>query len=50
MRSGDLDRRVTLQHRVLTRNARGEEVESFTDYVTVWAKKEDAGGREFFSS
>ena len=51
MKAGQLDRRATLQHRVLTRNTTtGEEVVTYADYVTVWAGKRDLRGREFFAA
>lgn len=51
MRAGYLDRRATLQHRVLTRSATtGDEVVTYTDYATVWAGKKDIRGREFWAS
>jgi SPP1 family predicted phage head-tail adaptor len=51
MRSGSLDRRVELQHRNLAaRNTQGEQVESFTTFATVWAKKTDLRGREYFAA
>jgi SPP1 family predicted phage head-tail adaptor len=37
MKAGDLDRRVTLQARTLTKNGFNEEVESWPDFATVWA-------------
>lgn len=51
MRAGDLDRRVSLYHRVLTQNAQGEQVPSYpTAYVTVWAQKLDQRAREYFAA
>jgi SPP1 family predicted phage head-tail adaptor len=50
MRAGQLDRRVELQHRTLTRNAAGENVESYATYATVWGGKRDLRGREFFAA
>ena len=51
MRAGYLDRRATLQHRVLVRNeGTGEEEVSYSDYATVWAGKRDVRGREFFAA
>lgn len=50
MRARSLDRRVTLQTRVLTRNAHGEEVVSWTDLDEVWAEKHDVMGREYWSA
>lgn len=50
MRAGNLDRRVQLQHRTLTRNGSGEQVASFATYATVWAGKRDLRGREYFAA
>lgn len=50
MRIGTLDNRVQLQHRTLTPNARGEQVQSYTTYATVWARRNDVRGREFFAA
>jgi SPP1 family predicted phage head-tail adaptor len=51
MRAGRLDRRVSLQHLVLTRNSTtGEQIESYAYYATVWAGKRDMRGREFFAA
>jgi SPP1 family predicted phage head-tail adaptor len=51
MEAGRLDRRVELQHRVLTRSATtGEEVVTYTTYATVWAGKRDIRGREVFTA
>jgi SPP1 family predicted phage head-tail adaptor len=50
MRAGRLDRRVTLQSRVLTRNSQGEEVVTYTDLGDVWAEKQDLRGREYFTA
>jgi SPP1 family predicted phage head-tail adaptor len=51
MRAGPLDRYVSLQHRVLARNATtGEEAVSYTEYASVWASKKDIRGREFFAA
>ena len=38
MRAGQLDRRVTLLQRTLTRDSFGEAVEGFADLDTVWAR------------
>lgn len=50
MRIGTLDRRASLRHRVLTKNVQGEDVVSYTEYDTVWARKDDLRGREFFAA
>lgn len=51
MRSGSMDRRVSLYHRVLTQNAQGEQVPSYPSaYTTVWAEKLDQRAREYFAA
>ena len=51
MQAGRLDRLVTLQHRVLTRDtATGEEVVTYTTYATVWAGKRDLRGSERYAA
>jgi SPP1 family predicted phage head-tail adaptor len=50
VQAGRLDRLITLQTRVLTRNAQGEEVVSYTDLADVWASKVDLRGREYFAA
>lgn len=51
MFAGRLDRRLELRHRALAAaDANGQQVESFTAYATVWARKIDVSGREFFQA
>lgn len=50
MRAGLSDRRADLQHQTAPRNSRGEAIPTFTTYATVWARKEDIRGREFFAA
>lgn len=48
--AGDLDQRVTLQSKSVTRAGNGEEVVSWVDVATVWAKVGQIRGREFFAA
>ena len=50
MRSGRLDRRLTLQRRTLAENDYGEAVETWTDLATVWAEKIPVRGFERYAS
>lgn len=50
MRAGRLDRLVTLQTRTLTRNAYGEQEETWATLAQVWAEKIDLKGREFVAA
>ncbi len=47
MRAGRLRQRVTIQDKVVTQNTFGEEVITWTDYLTAWAAVEPLRGREF---
>lgn len=50
MKSGKLDRRVTIKSRVETQNSFGEAVISYTNLATVWAEVNPLSGREVFSA
>ena len=50
MRSGRLDRRLTLQRRTLTENDYGEPVETWTTLATVWAEKIPVRGAERYAA
>jgi SPP1 family predicted phage head-tail adaptor len=50
MRSGRLDRRLTLQRRTLIENDYGEAVETWTTLATVWAEKIPVRGSERYAS
>lgn len=50
IRSGDLDRRVTIQSATITRGELGGHAETWTDDATVWAKVRDLSGRETFAA
>lgn len=51
MRAGRLDRRAQLRHAVLPANdANGQRKPTFTAYATVWARKEEISGREYFAA
>ena len=50
MRAGELDRRIVIQQNTPTRNAAGEEVDSWGTLATVWARVSPKRGREFFDA
>lgn len=50
MRAGELDRRITIQQPNVTRNETGEEVTTWADVATVWAKADPVDGDEGFQS
>lgn len=47
-RIGGLDRRIELQHRSLSRDPQGQQIESYATYATVWARRRDLSTREWF--
>lgn len=50
MKIGRLRQRITLQYKVVTRDAVGGEVITWTDQETIWASAEPLRGRDFFSA
>lgn len=50
MNAGELDQRVTIQNKSVTRATNGEEVVTWVDVATVWAKVAQIRGREFFAA
>lgn len=51
MRAGLLDRRLTLKRRALgAQDANGSRANTWTEYATVWGRKIDVSGREFFAA
>lgn len=50
MRAGDLDQRITLQAKVVTRTAMGAEAVTWEDVETVWASAEPLSGREYIAA
>jgi SPP1 family predicted phage head-tail adaptor len=50
MNAGRLDDRITIETRVLTANAYGEQVLTYTALATVWAEVMPTTGREVFMS
>jgi SPP1 family predicted phage head-tail adaptor len=50
MRAGRLFQRITFQTRSATQDSYGNELDSWTDLVTVWGACEPISGREFFSA
>lgn len=50
MRAGQMDRRLKLQHRKLDQNERGEDEVSYGTYATVWGRRNDLKGREYFAA
>ena len=47
MRIGDLRHRVTIEKKIVTIDAYGDEVVSWAEVATVWAAVEPLSGREF---
>lgn len=50
IRAGQLDRRVMLQSKSVTRDAMGGEIITWVNQVEVWARVEPLRGREFFAA
>lgn len=50
MQAGKLDRRIDIEQRTLTKNAYGEETETWSVWATVWAQKRPKTGREYFEA
>ena len=46
MRAGQLRNRIVIEAPGATQNAYGEPVETWTTFLTTWAKREDLTGRE----
>lgn len=46
MRAGSLNQRVTIQEKIVERNAFGEEVITYSDWATVWARVEPVSASE----
>lgn len=46
MRAGRMDRRIQLQSLTVTKDADGNDVESWSAIATVWAEKRESGGKE----
>jgi len=50
MRAGSLRHRVSVEHFTSTQNEYGEPVETWSEFLEIWAAREDLTGREYFSS
>ena len=50
MNAGELRHRVTIQEATESRDSYGAAVETWSDLVTVWAKKAHKSSREFFAA
>jgi SPP1 family predicted phage head-tail adaptor len=46
MRAGDLDKRGTIQYPAKSKDSFGEDIETWTDLVTVWCSIEPVSGSE----
>ncbi len=46
MRSGRLDRIITLQRAITTQDSYGEEIKTWTDIADVWAERQQLRGEE----
>lgn len=48
--AGELDQRIKFQQKSVTRNGIGEEVVTWVDVVSVWAKAMPLRGNQFFAA
>jgi SPP1 family predicted phage head-tail adaptor len=48
--AGKFDQRITLQSKLVTRAANGEEVVTWDDVAQLWARVEPLRGREWFAA
>ncbi len=50
MRAGELDRKIVIQSLTQTRDAYGALSDTWATFATVWAKKRDVRGDEYFAA
>ncbi len=50
MRISDLKHRITIQKLTQTTDAEGFPIESWTDFITVWASQNNLFGREYWAA
>jgi SPP1 family predicted phage head-tail adaptor len=50
IKAGEFDQRITLQSKSVTRNAIGEEVVTWGDVATIWAKVMPLRGNAFYAA
>lgn len=48
--AGKRNQRITIERKTVTRNAIGEEVDTWATFDTVWAEAHPTRGREFFAA
>lgn len=50
MKAGTLDRRIVIEYATTVRDAVGQEIETWADFASVWASRNDVRGTERFSA
>lgn len=50
MRAGEIDRKIVIQSLTQARDAYGALVDTWATFATVWAKKRDIRGDEYFAA
>jgi len=50
MNAGDMDQKIKIQKKSITRADTGEAIETWSDFASVWARVKDFSGREFFAA
>jgi len=48
--AGELDQRITLRRATVVTNDLGEDIETWSDYATVWAARAEVSNRERFAA
>ena len=47
--AGEINKRITIKTQVLTQNSYGEEIITWSNFCTVWAKITSSSGKEFYA-
>jgi SPP1 family predicted phage head-tail adaptor len=50
MRAGELNRRITFQHKTITYDTYHQPIETWANLMTVWAGVITTGGREYYAA
>lgn len=50
MRAGDLDRKLVIEEPTGTRNGIGENIETWSEFATVWAKRLPVKANEYYAT
>jgi SPP1 family predicted phage head-tail adaptor len=50
MEAGELRHRITIQSKTISSDSIGNQTTAWSDFITVWAKKEEKSGREYLKA